>query len=93
MNRAWQKADQRYSRGMPLFLTVHAVRQSQRRGISLDEVREALANVHTTYPSDDDPEERQVHCGDTKAGRRLKVITLVTDSEFVITVADRDEDG
>lgn len=75
-----------------LFLTVHAVRQMQRRRIVRAEVTEALAAPDTTYPSEDYPDERIVVLGSTTAGRRLKVVVSRDDANYVITVADRDSE-
>jgi hypothetical protein len=72
-----------------LFLSVHAVRQCARRGITRPEIQEALLGVETTYPSEDPPDDRVVVLGRTVAGRRLKVVITVDDPEHVITVADR----
>ena len=64
------------------------------RGISTTEVEEAVADPgRTTFPSADLPQERLVILGETKAGRRLKLVVLADDNEFVITVADRDSEG
>jgi hypothetical protein len=75
-----------------LFLSVHAVRQMERRQIVRAEVIEALAAPETTYPSDDYPDERTVVLGSTSAGRRLKVVVSQDDANDVITVADRDSE-
>jgi len=60
------------------------------RGISRGEIDEALDNVGTSYPSEDHP-DRTVNLGECKNGRRLKVVVLNADPQFVVTVADRDD--
>jgi hypothetical protein len=61
------------------------------RRIATHEIDEALDNRETEYPSADHP-DRKVILGRTRRDRRLKVVVLVADEEFVITVADRDDE-
>ena len=61
----------------------------RRRGITLDEMEEALASAATTYPSREFPDERTVVLGTTAKGRPLKIVITVADPECVVTVADR----
>lgn len=70
----------------------HARRRMAERRITQAEVAEALAARETSYPSQRRP-HRLVVLGRTAAGRRLKVVVLAVDEEFVITVADRDQEG
>ena len=64
------------------------------RQIKEAEVEEALADsARITYPSADYPDDRLVITGETRAGRRLKIVVPVDDNEMVITVADRDSGG
>jgi len=74
-----------------LFLSLHAVHQMKRRGISRDEVLEALANRETVYTSAGD-DSSTVILGRTTQGRGLKVVVNAQDDEHVITVADRGEE-
>ena len=61
------------------------------RGISRGEIDEALDNVGTSYPPRTTP-DRTVNLGRCrKNGRRLKVVVLNADPQFVVTVADRDD--
>jgi hypothetical protein len=57
-----------------------------RRGITAEEVDEALANQETSYTGR--PADRVVVLGRTRAGRRLKVVVA---GDAVVTAADRDE--
>lgn len=66
-------------------------RMAQRR-ITEAEIDEALGNAQTTYASAQGPQPRLVVLGTTAAGRRLKVVVLQADPEFVVTVADRDDE-
>lgn len=61
------------------------------RGILESEIDEALRWPETQYESQQDPTRAMV-LGSTSAGRRLKVVVLVSDPDYVITVADRDAD-
>jgi hypothetical protein len=61
------------------------------RRITAGEVAEALAARETSYPSRRKP-DRLVVLGRTDSGRRLKIVVLVADEQFVVTVADRDEE-
>lgn len=63
------------------------------RGITEQEIDEALANPDTTYPSAKNP-GRMVVLGRTigPPARRLKVVVTVDDPQFVVTVADRDDE-
>lgn len=78
-------------RPVPLFLSLHALRQMERRRISRDEIREALAASEVEYESEDDP-SRWVILGRTAAGRGLKLVVLAGDHEYIITAAGRDEE-
>ncbi len=73
-----------------LFLSVHAVKQGQRRDITRTEVAQALARADTTYASKEYPAARTVVLGTTDQGRRLKIVVLTDDAQYVVTVADRD---
>ena len=57
-----------------------------RRGITAEEVDQALANQETSYAGC--PADRVVVLGRTRAGRRLKVIVA---GDVVVTAAERDE--
>jgi hypothetical protein len=72
--------------------THHAVQQMAARGITLDEVAEALENPETTYPSSR-RDDRLTLLGRTSKGRRLKVVVPLAEPDVIITVADRDEEG
>ena len=73
-----------------LFLTLHALQRMRARGISRDEVQQALANRQTQYSSDDFSDTRLIILGQTASGRRLKVVVVADDEDRIITVADRD---
>lgn len=62
------------------------------RDIGEGEIDEALANETDRWPSDDYPDDRLVICGTTRNGRRLKVVVEVADPNYVVTVADRDDE-
>ena len=64
----------------------HALQQMARRGITAEEVDEALANRETSYAGR--PGNRVVVLGRTRGGRRLKVVMA---GDVVVTAADRDE--
>ena len=73
-----------------LFLSLHAVGRIRERGISRDEVVEALyQGRETVYPSADDP-DCSVVLGSTSAGRRLKIVVQTDDQNYIVTAADRD---
>jgi hypothetical protein len=76
---------------MPLFLSVHTVRRMGQRGISRDEIEEALTCQDVIYPSEDDP-SRTVILGRTSTGRPLKVVVSSDDHEYIVTVADRSDE-
>jgi hypothetical protein len=76
-----------------LKLTAHAKRRMASRRITEDEIEEALANRMTVYLTGDIPDEKVVILGNTEHGRRLKIVVLQWDESYVITVADRDEEG
>lgn len=76
-----------------LILSAHATRQCVRRGITLAEISEAVASPSATYRSRVAPMEKLVILGATASGRRLKVVVLAHDNAFVVTVADRDQEG
>lgn len=73
-----------------VHLCAHARRQARRRRVTEQEVEEALARPDTRYPSQEYPEQRTVLLGRTAGGKRLKVVVLTDDPEYVVTVADRD---
>lgn len=49
------------------------------------------AGNKTQYPSEE-REDALVTLGETEGGRRLKVVTKVSDPDYVITLADRDNE-
>ncbi len=57
-----------------------------RRGITAEEVDQALANQETSYAGR--PADRVVVLGRTRGGRRLKVVVA---GDLVVTAADRDD--
>jgi hypothetical protein len=57
-----------------------------RRGITVEEVEEAVANQETSYAGR--PAARTVVLGRTSNGRQLKVVVA---GNLVVTAADRDE--
>jgi len=59
------------------------------RGIRKKEIREALRNRETSYPSKNPA--REVVLGTTFDGRRLKIVVNKADGS-IVTVADRDEE-
>lgn len=63
----------------------------KQRDITEDEIDEALASPETTYVSASDS-SRMVVLSRLKSGKRLKVVVLVNDPGYVITVADRDRE-
>lgn len=75
-----------------LFLELHTLLRMEQRGITRDEIREALSTPEVIYESEDDP-GRTVILGRTLAGRGLKIVVATRDHEHVITVAARDEEG
>lgn len=75
-----------------LHLTHHASEQMAARGISLEEVAEALEEPQTTYPSPR-REDRLTVLGTTRTGRRLKIVVPSAEPYVIITVADRDQEG
>jgi hypothetical protein len=74
------------------FLSLHAVDQSTKRSITRDEIQQTLANVQTQYPSEE-ADDRIVVLGTTENGRRLKIVVLRDDPNYIVTVADRDDEG
>jgi hypothetical protein len=80
-----------YPSRVSLFLSVHAVHRMQKRGITRDEVEEAIANAEVTYQSADDA-SRTVILGRCSTGRSLKVVVSSDDHDSVITVADRNDE-
>jgi Domain of unknown function (DUF4258) len=74
-----------------LRLTHHAFQQMATRGITLEEVTEALEEPETTYlsPYRDD---RMTVLGTTTTGRRLKIVVPTAEPHLIITVADRDQE-
>lgn len=77
---------------MALFFSLHAVDQSRSRKITRAEAQEVLsAGNKTQYPSEE-REDALVTLGETEGGRRLKVVTKVSDPDYVITLADRDNE-
>lgn len=71
----------------------HAGEQMAERNITSAEVEQALDNPQTTYrstrPGRDD---RTVILGVTVTGRRLKVVVRAARPDYIVTVADRDEE-
>lgn len=71
----------------------HATQQMTERSITAAEVEEAVANPSTSYPSNrPGRDDRTVILGLTNAGRRLKVAVLTARPDYVVTIADRDEE-
>jgi hypothetical protein len=66
-------------------------RRMRQRGITEPEIDEILADPEIEYPSESFA-DRKVLLGRTSKGRRLKVVVLKADPEYVITVADRDNE-
>ena len=73
---------------------MHALKRMRQRGISRQEIEEALQSPETTYRSLDEgrTEVCMVVLGTTAAGRPLKVWVEEHDHEAIITVAVRDEE-
>lgn len=46
----------------------------------------------TRYPAAGGKDEKVVTLGTTRAGRRLKVVTLQAEPDYIVAVADRDVD-
>ena len=61
------------------------------RRISEKEIEQVLAARETTYPSETHA-DRTVILGRTLGGRRLKIVVLTDRPDYVVTVADRDEE-
>ncbi len=61
------------------------------RGVAEAEIDEVLANPSIRYTSETH-RDRTVVLGATSTGRRLKVVVLTTMPDYVVTVADRDEE-
>lgn len=79
---------------MNLKFSDHAQTQMARRGIKESEVEQAHATRETTYSSyQPGIRPRLVILGSTEEGRRLKIVVLADDHRYVITVADRDQEG
>ena len=78
-----------------LFLHVHALKRMRQRGISRQEIVEALQFHETTYRSlnKGNAEVCMVILGKTAAGRPLKVWVEEDDHEAILTVAVRDEEA
>lgn len=74
-----------------LGLAQHARLRMRQRDITESEIEEALTHASDRYPSDDAP-DRTVVLGTTRNGRRLKVVVSTEDEQYVITVADRDDE-
>lgn len=71
----------------------HAIDQMQERTITRVEVEEATANVQTSYASNrPGREDRTVLLGRTTTGRRLKIVVRANQPDYVVTVADRDNE-
>lgn len=68
--------------------TIHARQRMKQRGITEQEVHEALNNLHLEYPSRTNP-NCQVGHGTTSAGRELKIVVDVSDPNILtmVTVA------
>jgi hypothetical protein len=65
----------------------------EERDITAAEVAEPVANATTTYPSNrPGRDDRTVILGLTHAGRRLTVVVRTADPNYVVTVADRDQE-
>ncbi|MDK3255076.1 DUF4258 domain-containing protein [Blastococcus capsensis] len=74
---------------MSLRFSGHARRRMAARRIDAAEVEEALAAPDLVHASQEHPDERTVIRGRTSTGRRLKVVVLTDDKEYVVTVADQ----
>lgn len=71
----------------------HASEQMIERDITAAEVAEAASQPTTTYSSNRPGRaDRTVILGTTASGRRLKVVVLTADPDYVVTVADRDQE-
>ena len=78
-----------------LYLHMHALKRMRQRGISRQEIVEALQFHETTYRSlnKGNAEVCMVILGKTAAGRPLKVWVEEDDHEAILTVAVRDEEA
>ena len=71
----------------------HAIQQMAERDVTAAEVAEAVADATATYPSNrPGRDDRTVILGLTATGRRLKIAVLTADPNYVVTVADRDQE-
>lgn len=71
----------------------HATEQMADRNIIPVEVEQALDDPQVSYRSTrPGREDRTVILGVTATGRRLKVVVRAARPDFVVTVADRDEE-
>ena len=66
-------------------------RRMATRRISVAEIEQVLAAQEMTYTSRTHA-DRTVILGRTSVGRRLKVVVLTNRPDYVVTVADRDEE-
>jgi hypothetical protein len=77
-----------------LHFSRHAMRRMAGRHISPAEVEEAWTNRDATYVRLGPKARRSlVILGTAASGRRLKIVVVASDERFVVTVADRDEEG
>ena len=79
----------RYGAGVSLFLYRHALDRMAERGITREEIVQALQSPDTTYTSKDD-DTRLVILGKTASGRLLMIVVEKSDHEAIVTVAERD---
>ena len=63
----------------------HAREQMERRGITEDDVEEALESADTSYPGADKKRENLVKVGTCSNGRRLNVIVKKRKQHIVVT--------
>jgi hypothetical protein len=71
--------------GSEIRLSAHARRRARRWTITIQELKEALANRESVRLSGQD--DRLVIMGITAAGRRLKIVVPTSDEAFVVTCA------
>jgi hypothetical protein len=68
-----------------ISLSTHAKQQMQRRSITVEEIRSALTNSHTTYPGTNLKGDTVVVVGTCPGGRDLCVVVAEEDRSFVVT--------
>ena len=68
-----------------ITLSGHAKQQMQRRSITSQDIRSALANHHTTYPGTNPKGDTVVVVGTCPGGRDLCVVVSNDERTFVVT--------